>query len=618
MHSNDISFVPLLVVIALSFAVPVALSPVRRLGIPVVVGEIAAGILVGDSGLHLVSQDFVLKVLSVFGFAYLMFLSGLEIDFSGLEPRRGLRASNTGARLKRNPFVIGGAAFALTALCSLAAGFYLAGIGLVAQPWLMALILSTTSLGVVAPVLKERGLLETTYGQTLLVAALIADFVTILLVSGYAMLRVGATVDLLLILVLLLAFVAAWRLAERARSHLPAQRLMHALSTATSQIRVRGSMALALVFIALAESLGIENILGAFLAGVIVSMLSGSESSVLREKLDAIGYGFFIPIFFIMVGVKFDLPALLSSESPWETIGVLVVAAFGVKLVGSLVFRLAFGWRETFAASTLLSARLSLIIAVAAIGVEIGVISPALDAAIILVAIISCLISPIAFSRLAPRRYQSAQQTLVIGDDRDSRALAARLEQMGRNVRTVTELPAGENGNPPSRARLSECLRTAGIEQAQTVIAMADTDEDNLQICRVAREVHAVRKLLAWVRDPAYNARFRSADVRIVNPAYAKLLLLESMALDAGQIDGRVHEDDSHEIRIAKLQNSWLADRELRHLNLPEGTRVLRIERRGAVLEAEPATLLRVNDTLTVVGARDDVDAVTRRLARRW
>lgn len=137
--------------------------------------------------------------------------------------------------------------------------------------------------------LKERGLIEVAYGQALLVAALIADFATILLVSGYAMLRVGATVDLLLILVLLVVFAAVWRLAERARSNPPARRLMHALSSATSQIRVRGSMALALIFIALAESLGIENILGAFLAGSIVSLLSGSESSVLREKLDAIG-----------------------------------------------------------------------------------------------------------------------------------------------------------------------------------------------------------------------------------------------------------------------------------------------------------------------------------------
>ncbi|RJS92835.1 monovalent cation:proton antiporter family protein [Salinisphaera sp. Q1T1-3] len=617
MNGHDISFVPLLVVIALSFAVPVALSPIRRLGIPVVVGEIAAGMLVGHSGLHLVEQDFVLRVLSVFGFAYLMFLSGLEIDFSGLTPRRGLRASHLGDRLRRNPFVLGGAAFVITTLCSLAAGFYLTYLGLVAQPWLMALILSTTSLGVVAPVLKERGLIDAPFGQALLVAALVADFVTILLVSGYAMLRVGGAVDLLLIMVLLIAFVAVYRTAGRMRSHLPAQRLMLALSTATSQIRVRGSMALALVFIALAESLGIENILGAFLAGVIVSLLAGRESPVLREKLDAIGYGFFIPIFFIMVGVKFNLPALLGSNSPWETVGLLLAAAFIVKLVGALVFKLAFGWRETLAASTLLSARLSLIIAVAAIGVEIGVISPALNAAIILVAIISCLISPIAFSRLVPRQYQAAPVILVVGDSPDAATLAQRLTTMGRAVETAHGLPAGDDGAAPSRTRVSEHLRTAGVARAHTVIAMADTDEDNLQICRVAREVHAVKRLLAWVRDPTLNARFRQLAVQVVNPAYAKLLLMESMVLGGAQIDGAVHEDENHEIRIAKLQNSWLAELELRHLHLPAGVRVLRIERRHAVLEAEPNTVLRINDTLTLTGTRDEVDTAARRLARR-
>ncbi|WP_423821469.1 cation:proton antiporter [Salinisphaera sp. SPP-AMP-43] len=617
MASSHISFVPLLVVIALSFAVPVVLSPVRRIGIPVVVGEIIAGMLVGDSGLGLVTEDFVLKVLSVFGFAYLMFLSGLEIDFSGLSPRRGLRASHAWDRWRRNPIAIGCVSFILTALCSLLAGLYMQYAGWVAQPWLMALILSTTSLGVVAPVLKERGLISNAYGQALLVSALIADMVTILLVSGYAMLRAGATSDLLLIMVLLLAFLAAYRLAARFRTHLPAQRLMQALSTATSQIRVRGSLALALVFIALAESLGIENILGAFLAGMIVSLLSGHESPVLREKLDAIGYGFFIPIFFIMVGVKFDLPALLSSNSPWATVGVLVAMAFLVKLVGALVFRLAFGWRETAGAATLLSARLSLIIAVSAIGVEIGVISPALNAAIILVAIISCLGAPIAFTRLAPPQYQTGRSILVVGHDREAARFAERLRQNGRDVVVVDQIPHGEHGAPPTRNRLSECLRAAGIEQADTVIAMADTDADNLQICRVARDVHALRTTLAWVRDPGLNADFRAAGVRVVNPAYAKMLLLEVMALGHGGLEADAQEGEEQELRVVKLQNPLLAKRELRRLGLGESVRVLRVERRGAMLEPEPSVLLDVNDTLTLSGERDDVDVAARWLARR-
>lgn len=617
MDSSHISFVPLLVVIALSFAVPVVLSPVRRIGIPVVVGEIIAGMLVGDSGLALVTEDFVLEVLSVFGFAYLMFLSGLEIDFSGLAERRGLRASRRWQRWRRSPFFLGAAAFVLTALCSFAASAYMQYAGWVDQPWLMALILSTTSLGVVAPVLKERGLISTPYGQALLVAALVADVVTILLVSGYAMLREGATSDLLLIMVLLLAFLGVFQLAARFRSHGPAQRLIHALSTATSQIRVRGSLALALVFIALAESLGIENILGAFLAGVIVSMLSGKESPVLREKLDAIGYGFFIPIFFIMVGVKFDLPALLASNSPWATVGVLVATAFGVKLVGALVFRLAFGWRETAGAAALLSARLSLIIAVAAIGVEIGVISPALNAAIILVAIISCLFAPVAFARLAPAHHGGGRSILVVGDDADAGRLAERLRQIGRDVIQAEGWPRGVDGVQAPRRELSEYLRETGIERADTVIAMAETDAENLQIGRVARDVHALRSTLAWVRDPGLNADFRSAGVQVVNPAYAKMLLLEVMALGHTHFDATAHEGDEQELRVVKLQNPILAGLALRRLGLASRVRVLRVERRGAVLEPEAALALKINDTLTLIGERDDVDAAARRLARR-
>jgi len=619
MHSSDLSFVPLLVVIALSFLVPVLLSPVRRLGIPVVVGEIAAGMAVGHSGLGLVQEDYVLEVLSVFGFAYLMFLSGLEIDFSSLPLRRGLRASSRWERWRRNPFVLGGVMLAATGLCSLGVGLYMQWAGWVDHPLLMALILSTTSLGVVAPVLKERGLIDGHYGQTLLVAALIADFVTILLISAYVLLRgQGLTVDLLFVLVLLLAFLAVYRLAARFRENLPAQRLMQALSTATSQIRVRGSMALALVFIALAESLGIESILGAFLAGVIVSLLSGHESSVLREKLDAIGYGFFIPVFFIMVGVNFDLPALLASNSPWQLVTLLTAAAFGVKLVGGLVLRAAFDWRETLAASTLLSARLSLIIAVATIGVEIGAISPALDAAIILVAIISCLLSPIAFIRLVPARHRTPERILLVGAGHDTEVLAQRLQHQGCLADAVTDLPASEDGDAAPRAGIIERLREADIQNAHTLVAMTDADADNLQICRIAREAYAVRGVMAWVRDPSLNQRFADAGVRVVNPAYSKLLILEGMVLGPERIGQAPDDESEQDIRLIKLQNRWLGDRELRRLGLPKGVSVLRIERHGAVLDPGPDTIARSNDTFTVAGAKTQVDAVARRFARRW
>ncbi|MGH8224522.1 MAG: cation:proton antiporter, partial [Gammaproteobacteria bacterium] len=277
MHEANFSFVPLLIVVALAFAVPVLLSPIKRYGIPVVVGEIVAGIIFGHSGFNLIQTDVVLQVLSVFGFAYLMFLSGLEINFSEAGAvRRGLGRQ----RLVRNPFFVGAAMFVVSAALSLAAGFELTRQGLTKDPWIMAMILTTTSLGVVAPVLKERGLTAHRFGQSILMSALLADFVTILLISAYVLyLGHNANARVLLVLVLFAVFVVVYRIGTRFQRHAPARRIMQALSTATAQIRVRGAFAVTLVFMALAESLGIVNILGAFLAGVIISLLSGSGGS---------------------------------------------------------------------------------------------------------------------------------------------------------------------------------------------------------------------------------------------------------------------------------------------------------------------------------------------------
>ena len=199
---EQISFMPLLLVILLAFIVPLALSRVRQLRLPVVVGEIIAGILVGRSGLGWVpSHDAVLDLLAQFGFVFLMFLAGMEIDFSNLGPDRPVRSRASGPdRSSWNPATLGGLTFVLTLALSTAIGLGLTALGLVRNPWMMALILSTTSLGVVMPVLKERGLSAGRFGQTILIAALVADFATMLLITVVvAALSRGITPDILLI-----------------------------------------------------------------------------------------------------------------------------------------------------------------------------------------------------------------------------------------------------------------------------------------------------------------------------------------------------------------------------------------------------------------------------------
>ncbi|MGD8475214.1 MAG: cation:proton antiporter, partial [Anaerolineae bacterium] len=214
------SFVPLLIVVLLGVLVPLLLSRLKRLRVPVVVGEILAGIIVGDSGLKLVGHDPILEVLSLLGFAYLMFLSGLEVDFDAVLPKSGFWGSSRRERLS-NPLTLGLLTFFMTLLLGLLAGWGLSLVDASDDPWLMALILSTTSLGLVMPVLKERDLTSRPYGQALLVAAVIADFATMLLVSVYVVLRTeGLSLDVLLVLLLFIAFVAAYRVVRLARRHL--------------------------------------------------------------------------------------------------------------------------------------------------------------------------------------------------------------------------------------------------------------------------------------------------------------------------------------------------------------------------------------------------------------
>lgn len=166
-HTN---FLPLLLITALAFFAPILANQLKRFSIPIVVGEILAGILIGRSGLNIIEPSPILNFLAEFGFAYLMFLSGLEVDFDLLIPKRRDQSFSI-----RQPLPLALIVLVGTVGLGLLFSVLLRSLGIVESPFLMGLILSTTSLGVVVPVLKERDLLGTGYGQLLLVAASLAD-----------------------------------------------------------------------------------------------------------------------------------------------------------------------------------------------------------------------------------------------------------------------------------------------------------------------------------------------------------------------------------------------------------------------------------------------------------
>ncbi len=615
------SFVPLLIVVALAFVVPMILSRLRRLNLPVVVGEILAGIIIGGSGLKLVGHgDPMLEILSLLGFAYLMFLSGLEVDFDAILPRPGTWQGSWRERIN-NPLGLGVIAFLVTIVLAMLAAWGLAALDAADDPYLMALILSTTSLGLVMPVLKERGLTSQPYGQSLLVAAVIADFATMLLVSVYVVLHTeGLSPELLLILLLFGIFGTAYRMARLAHRHFPGLNFLQSVSEATAQIDVRGAFAIALFFIVLAQGLGVEMILGAFLGGALISLLADRNATDLHHRLDVIGYAFFIPIFFIMVGVRFDLSSLLGSPRTLLLVPLLLFLAYGIKFAASLLYRLNHSWRDTLAAGGLLSSRLSLIIAVSAIGLDLGSIDAATNSAIILVAIVTSTVSPLIFNRLAPEVPPQARKFVIAGAGRLPRLLAKRIVGHGEEVimvdpkeeraPAVTEVGAAFAPGDATQRDTWAALDPASI---QAVAALLPDDEDNLAVCRLVREELGIKQVVARIHDATQTRAFKELDVDVVNPSLSPVVELEYLLLYPSVSSLISDLEDEHDIAEVRLGCRDMTGRPLRELQFPDGATVVLVRRNGDIIFPRGHTELQVGDYITLMGSLEGV----RELARR-
>jgi Kef-type K+ transport system membrane component KefB/Trk K+ transport system NAD-binding subunit len=619
---HEASFVPLLVVVGLAFLAPLVTSRIRRVRIPTVVGEIVAGILVGQSGLGLVHHDQTLDILSLLGFAYLMFLSGLEVDFTAILPHPGSLGSSWRERLS-NPLSLGGLTFSLTLVVALVAAWGLHALDAADDPWLMALILSTTSLGLVVPVLKERDLTSGPFGQALLVAAVVADFATMLLVSVYVVLHThGLTPELLLVLILFGAFGTAYRLARLAQRQFPGFRLMQGLSQATTQLDARGAFAIGLAFIALAENLGVEMILGAFLGGSLISLLAERGASDLHQRLDVIGYAFFIPIFFIMVGARFDLGSLLQSPRTLLLVPVLLILAYGIKFLAALLYRLNSSWRETLAAGALLSSRLSLIIAVAAIGVDLGSIDEATNSAIILVAIVTSTLSPLLFNRILPHSPSTRNRFVLVGGGKRPRLLARRIVDHGDEV-IVIDSDVGRAASIEAQgARFVQGDAThhtvweaVGPETIQAVAVLLPDDEVGLKVCQLVRTELGVEHVVARVDDATRAQVFTDLGVRVMNPSLSPVVELEYLLLYPSVSSLMADLEDEHDVMEVRVGCPDLTGRPLRNVDLPTGAMVVLVRRGSDVMYPSGETRLQMGDVLTLMGPLERVRELARRCA---
>jgi Kef-type K+ transport system membrane component KefB len=278
--------------------------------------------------------------------------------------------------------------------------------GLIETPLLVAIILCATSLGVIIPVLKDVGELTSKFGQLILAAASIADFGAVILLSFFFSGEggPGSTAILLAAFVGLLA-VTFFVVREAEHSRRIGEDLLR-LQDSSAQIRVRAAMVLMIAFVALAEALGLEVILGSFAAGALLSLLDQDRRMThanFRVKLEAIGFGLFIPIFFVASGIRFDLTALVDKPSNLIMVPIFLAALLAVRGLPAITYRGFVGERRAAIAGVLQATSLPFIVAATAIGQSLDLMDAAEASALIAAGLLSVLIFPVTGLNLLKR-----------------------------------------------------------------------------------------------------------------------------------------------------------------------------------------------------------------------
>jgi len=603
-------FLPLLLVLLLAFLVPLLLSRFKR--VPVVVGEIIAGVIIGHSGLNLVSANPTLEVMSDIGLAFLMFLAGMEIDFAKLFPPREKDQPRPGPNLPGMAFVV----YALTLVLAVPGGFLLTKLGLEGDPFLLAFVLSATSLGVLLPVLKERGLLQQPSGQLVFLTALLADFITVLLLTIYIItLDRGLDPEIFSLGLLFVAFFVAYRFGLRFTRIPGARNLVEELSKATVQLKVRGAIAILMAFVVLAELLGAELILGAFLAGMVISLIRAPQDDDLVHKLEAFGFGFFIPVFFIMAGVELDLRALFESPASLALLPVLFIIALVVKIGPALLFRRVIPWRETFAGALLLNTHLSLEIAVAVIGLRLGLFSPATNAAVIVFAILTVFLMPVLFNALQPPIVEEKEKfILIFGAKGDfSYQVAGEFQNRGETVKFIEPDPTlrertQQKGFEVIEAEVSEeTLCEIGPEKIRNFLVLGSTDERNLSVGKAAI-CAGIESVIAMVIQPTMIPEFQEVGIKPFSPSVYRSALLSMLVRNPDMFNLLTSTTDQQDIREFQLGNSALDGKRVRHLQFSGDLLIVSISRDGELLIPHGNMRVQLGDQMTVLGSLEALD----------
>ena len=605
----------LFLVVLLALVIPIFMARFQISNVPTAVAEIIVGIIMGSSGFNLITSTHDLTFLSNLGVILLMFLSGMEIDFDLLQRKNNPKGKSQAGKTV-DPLKTAITAFIGIVIMAFVLAYVLRLTGLFSEVMLAAIILMTVALGVVIATLKEKDILGRPIGQTILLTAVLGEVIPLLLLTIYASINGGNAEQLWLIILL---FVAAIFLLRRFKQPY----LWFAkITKSTTQLDIRLAFFLIFALVTVAETVGAENILGAFLAGVVMKLLEPSEAT--KDKLTSIGYGFFIPIFFIMTGVGLNLRSLFAHPSSLMLLPVLVIFLFIAKVPVLLTYVRYFQKKNAFAGGFLTATTITIVLPTLQVARKLHAITSTQSDAFILAAVIVCILSPIVFNSnfvLLPED-KIKEKVAIVGANAVTVPVAHDLHANWYSVKMFTDKKNQYKTYDSRVENLTflpnldeETLEKDGVFDGDIVVAANRADEDNIKIARMAKE-KGVNRVIARLSevDSKTLTEFNEKGIEVFNSTNVHAALMRAM-IESPTVY-RIMTDTKNILYSVKVKNTHYTGRQLMNLEFIDQITVSRIKRGDEWLIPRGATVIEQGDILVFSGEFKVADRVRDLLSK--
>ncbi len=606
----------LFLVVLLALVIPIFMARFKISTVPTAIAEIIVGIIVGSSGFNIVVSTHDLTFLSNLGVILLMFLSGMEINFDLLQRKNNPKAKSQAGKTV-DPLPTALTAFAGIVIMAFILAYVLKLISLFSNIVLAAIIFMTVALGVVIATLKEKDILGRPIGQTILLTAVLGEVIPLLLLTIYASVNGGNAEQLWLIILL---FVAAIFLLRRFKQP---YLWFSKVTKATTQLDIRLAFFLIFALVTVAERVGAENILGAFLAGMVMKLLEPSEAT--KDKLTSIGYGFFIPIFFIMTGVGLNLKSLFAHPSSLMLLPVLVIFLFLAKAPVVLIYMRYFEKKNAFAGGFLTATTITIVLPTLQVARKLHAITSTQSDVFILAAVIVCIVSPIVFNSnfvLSPED-RIKETVTIVGANAFTVPVAHDLHDNWYSIKMFTD-QKDQYETYDSRVKGltllnnldNQSLERSGAFDCDIFVAAGHHDQENARMAEYAKDL-GVKRAIARMNevDSDTLSHCQEAGVEVFNFTNVRSALMR--ALIESPTVYKIMTDTNNVLYSVKVKNTRYTGRPLSDLEFVDKITVSRIRRGNEWLIPHGWTVIEPNDILIFSGAFKDADQVKKLLSHQ-